>query len=206
MNLREIKFRGKRIGNGKFVFGDLIHGVNHKSGKIFILPVEGGTQSLSSGIDPIDGWEVIPETVGQFSGVLSMDNQEIYEGDEIVYREPYRATQTHTGDNIPNGSCIEPLEPDIKEIHATVVFESGMFTIDSDEYYPNPLSWIKTDWDLESIKEAISWRPQDADLFDDPEEGDLQYLIHEVAKVKNEEDLIDYLNVIEITGNIHDHD
>ena len=35
---REIKFRGKCLKSGDWVFGDLIHGVGAKAGKFYILP------------------------------------------------------------------------------------------------------------------------------------------------------------------------
>jgi len=66
--MRTIKFRGKRIDNGKLVEGDLIHGVNHKKGKMFILPIRDGIMALGHGLDPLDGYEVRPDSVGLFTG------------------------------------------------------------------------------------------------------------------------------------------
>jgi uncharacterized phage protein (TIGR01671 family) len=78
---REIKFRGQRVDNGKLVYGDLIHGVNHKAGKTYILPIKGGVMALGHGLDPIDGYEVNPESVGRLIGREDDNCKEIYEGD-----------------------------------------------------------------------------------------------------------------------------
>lgn len=68
--MREIKFRGK-TPDGRWVYGDLLH----------------AEHNFKKGIDIVtDTWEqvtVIPETVGQFTGIRDMDGREIYEGDTI---------------------------------------------------------------------------------------------------------------------------
>lgn len=82
--MREIKFRGKRINNGEWVFGDLIQ---WKCGSKDIAPMESDNIQYC----------VIPDTVGQFTGLKDKNGREIFEGDIVnfddspysVYAHPY---------------------------------------------------------------------------------------------------------------------
>lgn len=82
--MRTIKFRGKRVDNGELVYGDLIHGVGSKYGKMFILPI---ATIYPKGCSNLDGWNVIPETVGQFTGKTDKFGAEIYRGDVIKFND-----------------------------------------------------------------------------------------------------------------------
>lgn len=71
---RTIKFRGKSIDNGEWVYGDL--------NQIFVP--EGSTEDCPSISDKFDGtFFVHPNSVGQFTGIVDKDNEQIYEGDII---------------------------------------------------------------------------------------------------------------------------
>ena len=76
---REILFKGKRVENGEWVEGkSLIQG--EIEGREF-------TQIEHSDFDNYRQYEVLPETVCQFTGLLDKNGNKIFEGDEI--KTPY---------------------------------------------------------------------------------------------------------------------
>ena len=68
--MREIKFRGKSINKGEWLFGDLVH---DNIGGSYIFPIEAENLYKENA--------VIPETVGQYTGLTDKNGKEIYEGD-----------------------------------------------------------------------------------------------------------------------------
>lgn len=81
--MRTIKFRGKRVDDGEWMYGDLITlDVNDKG-----QPVRDGLFiSLDSGRFK---FKVVPETVGQFTGFYDEVGAEIYDGDIFTTRNGY---------------------------------------------------------------------------------------------------------------------
>jgi len=77
--MREIKFRGKSLRTGKWVYGSL---VRYGDGRveIYTLINPRDENSLRAWLEEVDS-----ATVGQFTGLRDKNDREIYEGDIVTW-------------------------------------------------------------------------------------------------------------------------
>lgn len=96
---RDIKFRGKRKSDGNWLYGCLINNVFHNMDQneaccyIIDLDVLGEYYDWEDIFQQLDELQVIPESVGQYTGVKDVASTEIYENDYILHGQSQRVVK-----------------------------------------------------------------------------------------------------------------
>ena len=150
MGVREIIFRGKRVDNGERAEGYLFKQWN----RTFLL--WGMTEDIPNMT------EVVPETVGQYTGLTDKNGKKIFEGDIVKYSDE---------------ECYYPEE--YTEFIGEIVFEKGAFGIGCLKDLPIDLDyWCNNDnfvslweiyWNLNCCDHELPMLEVIGNIHDNPE-------------------------------------
>lgn len=135
--MRAIEYRGKDIETGEWRYGYIEFNYDQSKCRI-INPLRLDLYDFPSQV-----FEVDPETVGQFTGILDKNGKKIYEGDILMY----------IGKRIDNEG---------KKYYRKVIFKDGCFSMEIKEYkISNPIYNNKIGGKLEwEITENIYDNPE----------------------------------------------
>lgn len=134
---RQIKFRAKRLKDGKWIFGNLadysmnVFNTTIEKKIIFVNILNFATDNFGF---VVDDHAVDPDTIGQFTGLCDKDGREIYEGDIITVKGRYPRV---------------------------VLWDKMMWALMPTEYYHDEVFWV-----MNLQHPGVDWWEEFADEFE----------------------------------------
>lgn len=106
--VRELLFRGKRVENGEWVYGGIVHQTDNYGDEISDYRIIDGTETEDNDI----GYSYIvdPVTVGQYTGLNDKKHRRIFEGDIVRTKYDRLCVVIWRGNSAVNCWDIYPLE------------------------------------------------------------------------------------------------